>query len=228
LRSSNGIRGTGRLYSAGAVMKYVLLLALAACQGNSQPPAAGSSAAPPVTAPPVTAPPVVTGTAEVCTGSLAALDASTCASNEAGLRAARTSLAGIVNTMTKAGGADPNTYNIVCARMILALERDIGSAGCKLAIDPPLREHMERLLDAYYNQRTPVTKTGDAASDEMIGKLGALRDTACDCRTSACIDKLDPQLAALPTLPATAPQAARDLASKLLDDAARCAQRARM
>lgn len=207
-------------------MKYVLLLALVACQAKSQPPAAGS-AAPPVT-PPVTPPPGVTGTAEVCTGALAALDRSTCGSNEAGLRTARTSLEGIVNTMTKAGGADPNTYDIVCARMLLALERDIGSAGCTLAIDPALRGRIQRVLDAYYNQRTPVTKTGDAASDAMIGKLAGVRDAACECRTSACIEKLDPQLAALPTLPATAPQAARDLASKLLDDAARCAQRARM
>ena len=207
-------------------MKYVLLLALAACQAKSQPPAAGS-AAPPVAAGSA-APAPVAHTAEVCTGSLAALERSSCGSNEAGLTTARTSLEGIVNTMTKVGNADPTTYDVVCARMILALERDMGSAGCTLAIDAPLRERIQRTLDAYYNQRTPVTKTGDAASDELIGKLAALRDAACECRASACIDKLDPQLAALPTLPATAPQAARGLASKLLDDAARCAQRARM
>jgi hypothetical protein len=206
-------------------MKYVLLLGLVACQTKSQPhPAAGSAA---VVAPPAApAPPV--RPAELCTTSLAALDASDCAGNESGLRAARTSLEGIINTMLKTGGADPDTYAIMCGRMLLAIERDLGSAGCTVAIDPALRQRIQGVLDTYYNQRTPVTKTGDAASDEMIGKLAAVRDAACDCRTSACIDKLDPQLAALPTLPATAPQAARDLATKLLDDSARCAQRARM
>lgn len=204
-------------------MKYVLLLALVACQAKSQPPAAGS-AAPPAATPP----PVATRTAEVCTASLAVLDHSSCGSGDAGLRAARTSLEGIINTMTKVGDADPKTYDIVCARMLVALEHDLGSAGCTLAVDPALRERVQRLLDEYYNQRTPVTKTGDATADDMITKLAAVRDAACECRTSACIDKLDPQLAGLPTLPPTAPQAARDLASKLLDDAARCAQRARM
>jgi len=210
-------------------MKYVLLLALAACQANSQSPAAGSAAAPGSAAvTPATAPAVVTHTAEVCTASLAALNNSACGSNEAGLRAARTSLEGIVNTMTKVGDADPKSYDIVCARMLVALEHDLGSGACTLAIDPALRTRVQGLLDAYYNQRTPVTKTGDATADDMITKLAAVRDAACDCRTSVCIDKLDPQLAALPTLPATAPEAARDLATKLLDDAARCAQRARM
>ena len=204
-------------------MKYVLLLALVACQAKSQPPAAGS-AAPPAATPP----PVATRTAEVCTASLAVLDHSSCGSGDAGLRAARTSLEGIINTMTKVGDANPKTYDIVCARMLVALEHDLGSAGCTLAVDPALRERVQRLLDEYYNQRTPVTKTGDATADDMITKLAAVRDAACECRTSACIDKLDPQLAGLPTLPPTAPQAARDLASKLLDDAARCAQRARM
>lgn len=205
-------------------MKYVLLLALVACQAKSQPPAAGS-AAPPAATPPAA---VATRTAEVCTDSLAVLDHSSCGSGDAGLRAARTSLEGIINTMTKVGDADPKTYDIVCARMLVALEHDLGSAGCTLAIDPALRERIQRLLDEYYNQRTPVTKTGDATADDMITKLAAVRDAACECRTSACIDKLDPQLAALPTLPPSAPQAARDLATKLLDDAARCAQRARM
>ena len=159
LRSSNGINGTSRLYSARAAMKYVLLLALVACQAKSQPPAAGSAAPPAATPAPVT-----TRTAEVCTGSLAALNHSSCGSGDAGLRAARTSLEGIINTMTKVGDANPKTYDIVCARMLTALEHDLGSAGCTLAVNPALRERVQRLLDEYYNSHTRHEDPGDAAA----------------------------------------------------------------
>ena len=158
------------------------------------------------------------------------LERASCPRNEAGLRAAKTSLTGIINTMTQVGNGDPTSYDITCARLLLALERDIGagSAACTLPIDAELRGKIQRTLDAYYNRRTDVTKTGDAASDDAIGKLAAVRDAACDCRTSSCIDALDAKLTQLPPLPATAPQAAKDLAGKLLDDSARCADRARM
>lgn len=207
-----------------------LVLALVACQGKSSPsptPAPTGSAPAPA---PATPPQVTHATAEVCQASLAVLDRATCPANEAGLRTAKTSLEGIVNTMTKVGDADPHTYDIMCARLLLALERDItaGSAGCTLPIDAELRARIQRTLDAYFNQRTEVTKTGDAASDDAIAKLAAIRDAACECRTSVCIDKLDAKMTNMPTLPPTAPQPAKDLAGKVLDDAARCAQRARM
>jgi hypothetical protein len=207
-------------------MKLVLVLALAACQAKSQPPAGGSAVAPPVSG--SAAAPAAAHTAEICDATLATLDRASCGSGEAGLRAARTSVVGIINAMTKVGGGDPAQYDIACARLLVALERDIGSAGCSLPIDPALRDRVTRALDAFYNQRTPVTKTGDAASDDVIAKIAAVRDATCECRTSVCVDKVDAQLTAIQALPVTAPQAARDLGSKLLDDAARCAQRARM
>ena len=209
-----------------------LVVALAACQSpsHSPPPPPAGSAAP--AAPTPAAPPVAAPTAEVCKASLGVLERASCPSNEAGLRAAKTSLQGIINTMTQVGGGDPTSYDITCARMLIALERDIGpakgSAGCTLPIDTELRAKIQRTLDAYYNQHTDITKTGDAASDDAIAKLGAIRDAACECRSSACIDKLDAKMNDMPQLPTTAPQAAKDLAGKVLDDAARCAQRARM
>ena len=206
----------------------VLVLALAACQSKSPPPPSPSP--PPVTgsaAPAAVAPPVA-HSAELCEASLGVLDRASCPKNDAGLRAAKTSLEGIINTMTKVGDGDPTTYDIMCARLLLALERDMGSGGCTLPVDPELRGKVQRTLDAYFNQRTPVTKTGDAASDDAISKLAAIRDAACECRTSACIDKLDAKMNDVPSLPATAPQAAKDLAGKLLDDSSRCAQRARL
>ena len=219
-----------------------LVLALAACQSKSSPPAATGSAAP---APAVTGsaaavsgsatPSAVGRRAEICEDSLGMLARASCPNNEAGLRAAKTSFEGLINTMTKLGDGDPTSYDITCARILLALERDLqagsghaGSAACALPIDAELRAKVQRTLDAYYNNRVAVTKTGDAASDDAIAKLAALRDAACDCRTSSCIDALDKRLTELPPLPATAPQAAKDLAGKLLNNSAVCAERARM
>lgn len=213
-------------------MKSVaLVLALAACQSKSSPPTSMGSAAPAGSAV-VAAPPPVARTAELCQASLGVLERASCPHNDAGLRAAKTSLTGLINTMTQVGNGDPTSYDITCARLLLALERDVGagsgSAACTLPIDAELRGKIQRTLDAYYNRRTEVTKTGDAASDDAIGKLAAIRDAACNCRTSSCIDALDAKLTQVPPLSATAPQAAKDLAGKLLDDSARCADRARM
>lgn len=221
-----------------------LVLALAACQSKSSSPApaAGSgtpgsaSTASASTAPAAgsatAAPPAVAHKAEICEDSLGMLARASCPHNEAGLRAAKTSFEGLINTMSQVGNGDPTAFDITCARMLLALERDLhtgsGSAACSLPIDPELRAKVQRTLDAYYNKRVDVTKTGDAASDDAIAKLAAIRDAACDCRTSACIDALDKRLTELPPLAATAPQAAKDLAAKLLDNSAVCAERARM
>ena len=215
-----------------------LVLALAACQSksSSSPPAPAGSAALAGSAMPAgsaaPAAPRVAQVAEICQASLGVLARASCPANDAGLRAAKTSLDGIINAMTQVGTADPTSYDITCARLLLALERDVGagsgSAACALPIDAELRGKIQRTLDAYYNRRTDVTKTGDAASDAAIAKLAEIRDAACECRKSSCIDALDAKLTQVPALTATAPQAAKDLAAKLLDDSARCAERARM
>jgi hypothetical protein len=61
----------------------------------------------------------------------------------------------------------------------------------------------------------------------VIARIVAVRDAACECKDAACLDRLDAKLGAIGTLPATAPDAARTLGSKLLEDAGRCASRVR-
>lgn len=191
----------------------VLVVALTACQGNSSPKPAPGSAAPPVT------PPVVR-TAEVCTGGVVAVEHASCGSAGANLDAAKAGLEGTVAAMMKAGDGDIDKYDLICSRMLFALERDTAKLGCTLPIEPALRTRMMELLDRYFAQRTPVTKTGDPAADDVIAKIAAMRDAACACSDQSCLDKLQ-----IPQIPSTLPAAARDLATKLLDDASRCAQR---
>jgi hypothetical protein len=191
-----------------------LLVMLVACQGSSSTsqPAAGSAALP-ATAPMVR-------TAQVCLDAITVVRNASCGSAATSLAAAQAGLEGTVAAMRKAGDADPEQYDIICSRMLLALERDAAKLGCTLPIDPKLRTQMIEHLDRYFAQRTPVTKTGDPAADDVIAKIAAMRDAACACPDQACLDKLE-----IPSIPQHLPDAARDLAGKLLDDAARCSQR---
>jgi hypothetical protein len=194
-----------------------VLVALAACQGSpsgskSQP--ASGSAAP-------SAPPPVVRTAQVCLDAITVVRNASCGSAAPSLKAAEASLEGTVAAMAKTGDAsDFEQYDIICSRMLLALEKDAVKLGCTLPIDPKLRTTMTEKLDRYFAQRTQVTKTGDPAADELIAKVAAMRDAACECPDQTCLDKLQ-----VPSMPAKLPDAARDLVTKLLDDAARCAQR---
>jgi hypothetical protein len=61
----------------------------------------------------------------------------------------------------------------------------------------------------------------------VIVKIAAMRDATCECKTGACLNEVDKQLLAIGTMPDAAPQTARTLASKLLEDAGRCANRVR-
>jgi hypothetical protein len=198
-----------------------VLVALAACQGSpsgskSQP--APGSAAP--SAAPTAAPPVVR-TAQVCLDAITVVRNASCGSAAPSLKAAEASLEGTVAAMAKTGDAsDPEQYDIICSRMLLALEKDAAKLGCTLPIDPKLRTTMLQKLDRYFAQRTPVTKTGDPAADDVIAKVAAMRDAACACQDQTCLDKIQ-----IPTMPSSLPDAARDLVKKLLDDAERCAQR---
>jgi hypothetical protein len=194
-----------------------VLVALVACQGSSSKtksqPVSGSAVPP-------TTPPMVR-TAQVCFDAIAVVRNASCGSAAPSLKAAEASLEGTVAAMAKTGDAsDFEQYDIICSRMLLALEKDAAKLGCTLPIEPKLRTTMSEKLDRYFAQRTPVTKTGDAAADELIAKIAAMRDAACACQDQTCLDKLQ-----IPSIPAKLPDAARDLATKLLDDAARCAQR---
>jgi hypothetical protein len=191
-----------------------LLVALAACQGSpsKSQPAAGSAAPP-------GAPPVVQR-AQICFDAITVVQHASCGSAATSLKQAQAGLEGTVAAMQKAGGEDVEKYEVVCSRMLLALEQDAAKLNCTLPIDPNLRTKMMERLSKYFAQRTPVTKTGDAAADALVAKVAAMRDAACACHDQACLDKLE-----VPTMPPTLPDAARDLVTKLLDDASRCAQR---
>lgn len=139
----------------------------------------------------------------------------------------RKAIGGLVDALSKMGAADPRQTQVMCAQMLLAIEHDAAKLGCAVAIDASQRQQMTALLDAWYGQRTKVEPTGDAAADAVIARIAAVRDAACECRDAACLDRVDPQLVAIGAMPASAPPAARTLAGKLLDDAARCAARAR-
>ncbi|HWU88592.1 MAG TPA: hypothetical protein VN253_15020, partial [Kofleriaceae bacterium] len=166
---------------------------------------------------------------DICRSSLAALDQATCTTPEVRqkLLDAKKAISGVVETMTKVGGADPRQFQVMCAQMLLALERDSVKLSCAIAIDAHQRKELTALLDAWYGQRTPVAPTGDTASDAVIARIAAVRDATCGCRDAACLDRVDQQLVAIGALPPAAPDAARTLGSKLLEDAGRCASRVR-
>jgi len=221
--------------SIGA-MWLVLIAAvslLASCKDNPREPSPASSQSPGSGAPPAapaSGAAAETSTLDICRLSLTALDQSTCPAPEVrqNLLKAKKAINGIVETIGKVGGTDRREFQVMCAQMLLATERDAAKLSCTVAIDAGQRKEITALLDAWYGQRTPVAPTGDAASDAVIARFVAMRDAACECRDAACLDRLDQQLGAIGTLPPAAPDAARTLGIKLLEDAGRCASRVRM
>jgi hypothetical protein len=209
-----------------------LLVVLVACnQKQTSPPAAVGSAAPmvsPGSAAPVEKPPSPPPANDLCRIGIDAIDHAKCGSAESSLQSARKSLDTIVSTAQQTGISDPHAYEVSCARLVDAIDHDATKAGCTLSIDVPTRTTIRKDVDEYYDRRTPVTKTGDAAADEIIAKVAAVRDAACACKDQKCIDGLDKQLVAIPPMPATAPPAAHDLGTKLADEAGRCAQRIKL
>ncbi len=205
-------------------MKALALAALLSVTGckakhDTPPPAAGSGSA--------------TGSApaptsdDICRRGIEAIDHASCGSGAFDLHAARSSLDGIAGTVQKLGTADPHAYDVMCSRFLDAIDHDAAKAHCTFPLDPAIRARVTQILDAYYAERTPVTQTGDPASDAVIAKVASMRDAACACKDAPCLDKVDEQLVQIAAMPAGAPQTARDLAGKLLDDAARCAQKIR-
>jgi hypothetical protein len=165
---------------------------------------------------------------DLCRQGMAAIDHSSCGSATSSLSAARKSLDTIVATAQQTGVTDPHAYEVTCARLVGAIAHDAAKSGCTITFDAGMKAKIAKDVEEYYGQRTPVTPTGDAAADAVIAKVAAMRDAACACKDQACLDKADKQLVVIPAMPATVPQAARDLATKLLDDASRCAQRVKM
>ena len=216
----------------------LVVLVLAACnekprQAPAAPPATGSGSA--VVAPAgsgsagsAASVANVAAADDLCRIGMDAIDHASCGSAAGQLGAARKSLETITATVQSTGTTDPHAYEVSCARLVDALAHDAKKAGCTITLDAGVQARVGKLVDEYYGQRTPVTPTGDAAADAVITKVAAMRDAACACKDQACIDKVDEQLVTIPAMPANASAAARDLATKLLDDASRCAQRAKL
>jgi hypothetical protein len=209
--------------------RAVVLVAILACKSDKPAPA-----------PP---PPVVAGDAavavvadaaaaaavpEICKHGVVAIDSATCPSPEirAQLMLAKKSLDGVVQTVGQTS-ADPVQFQVMCAQLLLAIERDAKKLGCTLAIEDAQRTEMMATLDSWFARRTPVENTGHAEADAVIAKIAAVRDATCECKLGSCLDQLEKQLVAVGAMPKDAPEAARTLGSKLLEDAARCANRVR-
>jgi hypothetical protein len=203
-------------------VKLVVVLCLAACGGDKQIAATGSGSGGSGSG-------SGSGAAlDICKIGLAAIDSASCPAPavSANLAKARKTIDGLATTAAKITD-DPSKLYVMCAQLLLAIERDAKQAGCTLAIPADARTDIAKTLDAFYAQRTPVAPTGDAASDAVISRFVAIRDAACECKDAACLDRVDRQLVTISPLPDTAPAAAKTLAGKLLEDSARCAQRVR-
>jgi len=215
-------------------MKRVLVIwiaLIASCKDKQreQPAMPAGSSAPATPAVAADAASLVVPGLDICGIGRSALDRATCPTPEArdNLLRAKQSLDGIVDTIGHVGADDPRKFQVMCAQLLLAIERDAARVKCTLAIDAARRAAITTFLDEWYAQRTPVVPTGDAAADAVIAQIAAVRDAACECRDAACLDRVDTQLVTIGTMPTTAPQAARELGGKLLEDAARCATRVR-
>lgn len=200
--------------------RALVVLALVACKDDKKP-----AAQPP--------PPVVVDAAPVgfdaCRVSKAALDTATCeqAELQTQLMTAKKSIDGIIDALGQIGAGNPQQFQVACAELLVAIERDATKAKCVLGMDPAQRAQIVELLEKWYAQRVQVTPTGDAASDAFIAKLAAVRDATCACTDAACLDRVDKQLAAVGQPPGNLVAAARDVGGKLLEDSQRCAKRVR-
>jgi hypothetical protein len=213
---------------SGAALALQLALVLHFGCGKSEEPIAtpsGSGSAPaPFPAGSNTAPTITPASEQLCALGVAAIDATRCDVPKLGM--ARTALANLQGALKKGSTSDHET-DAACGQLIQALERDLAKAKCTLALDAAGRTRLDRVMKAWYGRRTAVAPTGDRDSDAMIGRLAAVRDAACECGDSACIDGLTKQLKEVGALRDTATTRARTLASELLRDISRCTTRVR-
>jgi len=225
-------------------MKIALIAAvslLASCKDNRREPPQASSPGPgaPAAPAPGAAPAGAATTGamtpaapalDVCRISLDALDRATCPTPDgrASILDVKRSVQGAIDAIRKVGGADSLQFQAVCAQLLLAIESDATKLKCAVALDARHRAEINAMLDGWYGQRTPVVPTGDPAADAVIARIAAVRDATCECRDGACLDRMTKQLQAVGAMPGSAPDAARTLGNKLLEDAGRCASRARL
>jgi len=164
---------------------------------------------------------------DICDLGTRALDRVTCTGAGAAIQKARKTFVGFVDAVRKATQTDARQFQIMCAQMLTALEKDATAAGCKLDLQPADRSALKTVLDAYYAERAKIEPTGDAASDAVIKRAVDVREAMCSCSTMMCLEIVDKQLDTIGALPDKAPQAARDLGSRVIDDIGRCETRIR-
>lgn len=169
----------------------------------------------------------LTPVVDICDLGTRALERVTCASAGGAIQKARKTFVGFVDAIRKATQADARQFQIMCAQMLTALEKDATAAGCKLDLQPADRSALKTVLDAYYAERAKVEPTGDAASDAVIKRAVDVREAMCSCSTMMCLEIVDKQLDTIGALPDKAPQSARDLGSRVIDDIGRCETRIR-
>jgi hypothetical protein len=164
---------------------------------------------------------------DVCDLGIRALDRVTCTSAGGAIQKARKTFVGFVDAVRKATQADAHQFQIMCAQMLTALEKDATAQGCKLDLQPADRTALKSVLDAYYAERAKVEPTGDAASDAVIKRAVDVREAMCSCSTMMCLELVDKRLDEIGALPDKAPQVARDMGGRVIDDIGRCETRIR-
>jgi hypothetical protein len=110
-----------------------------------------------------------------------------------------------------------------CAIMVDGMMRAKQPLDCPLDVTDDERAELTAFLAAWYGERTVPAPTGNAAVDEILGKLAAQRDAACACKDMACVRAAETALEV--TLPADASPAAAGTKAEILDEVARCKQK---
>jgi len=202
------------------LMKLVaLMVMLAACKGGSRAEPKPGSAAPPGTMAPL----------DICNIGLGALDKTTCDAPDSAnnLQRVQQAFRGILDTIQNTQPPDPRPLQMMCAQVFLAMQRDVEKLHCTTGITGDQHAAIAAALEAWYAQRTPVSPTGDQASDAVIAKIAAVRDHMCACTDMACLERVDKELDTLGSLPANAPAQATQLGRALLEDVGRCESKIR-
>ena len=139
-------------------------------------------------------------------------------------RTAKQQFNGVI-AMAKQTRSNATELQTSCAQMLHALDNELVKSGCGLPLSANARSRMYDLVEAWYATRTPVAPTGNAAADAVVARVVAIRDATCKCTTEQCLEGVQKSLDTITPFAADAPEAARTLGDKLLDDVGRCSAR---
>lgn len=109
-----------------------------------------------------------------------------------------------------------------CAEMLDGMMRAQQPPNCPLDVTNEERAELTAFLAAWYGERTPAPKTGDADLDAALVTLAAQRDAACACKDLGCLRKAATDLETHAALPGKPPATAVDAAAAMVDQVARC------